>query len=184
MYWQYSSDVQKMPPKNIFLMVLAFLQGKPKKNESLWGVACGVFRMLRKNYGCVRVDFTQPFSLKVAAVCQLDINLTKLRADLFANIWILCCRSTWTPNGPGISKPPWPWSRSFFPPSSLHSTTITLPATDTFIVTRLLVCVWFMGLFLCFCADLIILFLMEKMGIIWISETCQMSRGGGRLSLT
>lgn len=40
-------------------------QGKPKKNESLWGVACGVLRMLRKNYGCVRVDFTQPFSLKV-----------------------------------------------------------------------------------------------------------------------
>uniref|UniRef100_A0A673MSU6 Glycerol-3-phosphate acyltransferase 1, mitochondrial n=1 Tax=Sinocyclocheilus rhinocerous TaxID=307959 RepID=A0A673MSU6_9TELE len=39
--------------------------GKPKKNESLWGIACGVFRMLRKNYGCVRVDFTQPFSLKV-----------------------------------------------------------------------------------------------------------------------
>uniref|UniRef100_A0A671NM43 Glycerol-3-phosphate acyltransferase 1, mitochondrial n=1 Tax=Sinocyclocheilus anshuiensis TaxID=1608454 RepID=A0A671NM43_9TELE len=38
--------------------------GKPKKNESLWGIACGVFRMLRKNYGCVRVDFTQPFSLK------------------------------------------------------------------------------------------------------------------------
>uniref|UniRef100_A0A674AIZ1 Glycerol-3-phosphate acyltransferase 1, mitochondrial n=1 Tax=Salmo trutta TaxID=8032 RepID=A0A674AIZ1_SALTR len=38
--------------------------GKPKKNESLWGVACGVLRMLRKNYGCVRVDFTQPFSLK------------------------------------------------------------------------------------------------------------------------
>ncbi|MBN3297207.1 GPAT1 acyltransferase, partial [Amia calva] len=38
--------------------------GKPKKNESLWGVARGVFRMLRKNYGCVRVDFTQPFSLK------------------------------------------------------------------------------------------------------------------------
>uniref|UniRef100_A0AAQ5ZKE7 Glycerol-3-phosphate acyltransferase 1, mitochondrial n=1 Tax=Amphiprion ocellaris TaxID=80972 RepID=A0AAQ5ZKE7_AMPOC len=38
--------------------------GKPKKNESLWGIACGVFRMLRKNYGCVRVDFNQPFSLK------------------------------------------------------------------------------------------------------------------------
>ncbi|XP_062859106.1 glycerol-3-phosphate acyltransferase 1, mitochondrial [Trichomycterus rosablanca] len=38
--------------------------GKPKKNESLWGVACGVWRMIRKNYGCVRVDFTQPFSLK------------------------------------------------------------------------------------------------------------------------
>uniref|UniRef100_A0A7N9AP73 Glycerol-3-phosphate acyltransferase 1, mitochondrial n=1 Tax=Mastacembelus armatus TaxID=205130 RepID=A0A7N9AP73_9TELE len=38
--------------------------GKPKKKESLWGIACGVFRMLRKNYGCVRVDFNQPFSLK------------------------------------------------------------------------------------------------------------------------
>uniref|UniRef100_A0A6Q2WXP3 Glycerol-3-phosphate acyltransferase 1, mitochondrial n=1 Tax=Esox lucius TaxID=8010 RepID=A0A6Q2WXP3_ESOLU len=36
--------------------------GKPKKNESLWGVACGVFRMLRKNYGCVRVDFTHQLS--------------------------------------------------------------------------------------------------------------------------
>ncbi|NXD19931.1 GPAT1 acyltransferase, partial [Spelaeornis formosus] len=38
--------------------------GKPKKNESLWSIARGVFRMLRKNYGCVRVDFAQPFSLK------------------------------------------------------------------------------------------------------------------------
>ncbi|XP_054839759.1 glycerol-3-phosphate acyltransferase 1, mitochondrial isoform X2 [Eublepharis macularius] len=38
--------------------------GKPKKNESLWSVTRGVFRMLRKNYGCVRVDFAQPFSLK------------------------------------------------------------------------------------------------------------------------
>ena len=48
-------------------MASLVVQGKPKKNESLWGVACGVFRMLRKNYGCVRVDFTQPFSLKVRA---------------------------------------------------------------------------------------------------------------------
>uniref|UniRef100_A0A7N6AWK8 Glycerol-3-phosphate acyltransferase 1, mitochondrial n=1 Tax=Anabas testudineus TaxID=64144 RepID=A0A7N6AWK8_ANATE len=39
--------------------------GKPKKNESWWGIACGVFRMMRKNYGCVRVDFNQPFSLKL-----------------------------------------------------------------------------------------------------------------------
>lgn len=38
--------------------------GKPKKDESLWSVARGVLRMLRKNYGCVRVDFAQPFSLK------------------------------------------------------------------------------------------------------------------------
>ncbi|OCT71236.1 glycerol-3-phosphate acyltransferase 1, mitochondrial [Xenopus laevis] len=38
--------------------------GKPKKDESLWSVARGVLRMLRKNYGSVRVDFAQPFSLK------------------------------------------------------------------------------------------------------------------------
>uniref|UniRef100_A0ACB8F9W8 Uncharacterized protein n=1 Tax=Sphaerodactylus townsendi TaxID=933632 RepID=A0ACB8F9W8_9SAUR len=46
--------------------------GKPKKNESLWSVARGVFRMLRKNYGCVRVDFAQPFSLKeyLDALCR------------------------------------------------------------------------------------------------------------------
>uniref|UniRef100_A0A8B9JXJ5 Glycerol-3-phosphate acyltransferase 1, mitochondrial n=1 Tax=Astyanax mexicanus TaxID=7994 RepID=A0A8B9JXJ5_ASTMX len=49
--------------------------GKPKKNESLWGVACGVFRMLRKNYGCVRVDFTQPFSLKEYLDTQRSRNL-------------------------------------------------------------------------------------------------------------
>uniref|UniRef100_A0ACB8F9L9 Uncharacterized protein n=1 Tax=Sphaerodactylus townsendi TaxID=933632 RepID=A0ACB8F9L9_9SAUR len=39
-------------------------RGKPKKNESPWSVARGVFLMLRKNYGCVRVDFAKPFSLK------------------------------------------------------------------------------------------------------------------------
>uniref|UniRef100_A0A672L6V7 Glycerol-3-phosphate acyltransferase 1, mitochondrial n=1 Tax=Sinocyclocheilus grahami TaxID=75366 RepID=A0A672L6V7_SINGR len=54
--------------------------GKPKKNESLWGIACGVFRMLRKNYGCVRVDFTQPFSLKEYLDTQrsrhLQVSLT------------------------------------------------------------------------------------------------------------
>ncbi|KAM6951223.1 glycerol-3-phosphate acyltransferase 1, mitochondrial [Aplochiton taeniatus] len=49
--------------------------GKPKKNESLWGVACGVFRMLRKNYGCVRVDFTQPFSLKEYLDTQRSRNM-------------------------------------------------------------------------------------------------------------
>ncbi|XP_053548717.1 glycerol-3-phosphate acyltransferase 1, mitochondrial [Bombina bombina] len=38
--------------------------GKPKKDEGLWSIARGVFRMLRKNYGCVRMDFAQPFSLK------------------------------------------------------------------------------------------------------------------------
>lgn len=41
-------------------------KGNPKKDESLWGIAKGVFRMLRKNYGCVRMDFAQPFSLNVS----------------------------------------------------------------------------------------------------------------------
>lgn len=52
-------------PVQILIIWFSVLQGKPKKNESWWGIACGVFRMLRKNYGCVRVDFNQPFSLKV-----------------------------------------------------------------------------------------------------------------------
>uniref|UniRef100_A0A8C2AND1 Glycerol-3-phosphate acyltransferase 1, mitochondrial n=1 Tax=Cyprinus carpio TaxID=7962 RepID=A0A8C2AND1_CYPCA len=51
--------------------------GKPKKNESLWGIACGVFRMLRKNYGCVRVDFTQPFSLKLMGLCSIMFFLCR-----------------------------------------------------------------------------------------------------------
>ncbi|KAL4841891.1 hypothetical protein H8958_018027 [Nasalis larvatus] len=50
--------------------------GKPKKNESLWSIARGVIRMLRKNYGCVRVDFAQPFSLK-------GIDLSTLVEDFF-----------------------------------------------------------------------------------------------------
>ncbi|XP_060950476.1 glycerol-3-phosphate acyltransferase 1, mitochondrial [Limanda limanda] len=49
--------------------------GKPKKNESLWGIACGVFRMLRKNYGCVRVDFNQPFSLKEYLASQRNRHI-------------------------------------------------------------------------------------------------------------
>uniref|UniRef100_A0A671YDT5 Glycerol-3-phosphate acyltransferase 1, mitochondrial n=1 Tax=Sparus aurata TaxID=8175 RepID=A0A671YDT5_SPAAU len=49
--------------------------GKPKKNESLWGIACGVFRMLRKNYGCVRVDFNQPFSLKEYLDSQRSLSV-------------------------------------------------------------------------------------------------------------
>uniref|UniRef100_A0A4W6BRN3 Glycerol-3-phosphate acyltransferase 1, mitochondrial n=1 Tax=Lates calcarifer TaxID=8187 RepID=A0A4W6BRN3_LATCA len=65
--------------------------GKPKKNESLWGIACGVFRMLRKNYGCVRVDFNQPFSLKVidhrstsAFIQELNVlKCLKLPEDIF-----------------------------------------------------------------------------------------------------
>uniref|UniRef100_A0A8C4WUD3 Glycerol-3-phosphate acyltransferase, mitochondrial n=1 Tax=Eptatretus burgeri TaxID=7764 RepID=A0A8C4WUD3_EPTBU len=39
--------------------------GQPKKSESLFGIFRGVLRMLRKNYGSVRVDFAQPFSIKV-----------------------------------------------------------------------------------------------------------------------
>uniref|UniRef100_A0A8C8JKY7 Glycerol-3-phosphate acyltransferase 1, mitochondrial n=1 Tax=Oncorhynchus tshawytscha TaxID=74940 RepID=A0A8C8JKY7_ONCTS len=55
--------------------------GKPKKNESLWGVACGVLRMLRKNYGCVRVDFTQPFSLKVRTESETLTQAPSVKPD-------------------------------------------------------------------------------------------------------
>uniref|UniRef100_A0A4W5NTN6 Glycerol-3-phosphate acyltransferase 1, mitochondrial n=1 Tax=Hucho hucho TaxID=62062 RepID=A0A4W5NTN6_9TELE len=56
--------------------------GKPKKNESLWGVACGVLRMLRKNYGCVRVDFTQPFSLKVRTESETITQALSVKIDV------------------------------------------------------------------------------------------------------
>uniref|UniRef100_A0A3B3Z700 Glycerol-3-phosphate acyltransferase 1, mitochondrial n=1 Tax=Periophthalmus magnuspinnatus TaxID=409849 RepID=A0A3B3Z700_9GOBI len=58
--------------------------GKPKKNESLWGIACGVFRMLRKNYGCVRVDFIQPFSLKV--ILKYVLHFSKVLCNI---LWLL-----------------------------------------------------------------------------------------------
>uniref|UniRef100_A0A8C7FUI0 Glycerol-3-phosphate acyltransferase 1, mitochondrial n=1 Tax=Oncorhynchus kisutch TaxID=8019 RepID=A0A8C7FUI0_ONCKI len=60
--------------------------GKPKKNESLWGVACGVLRMLRKNYGCVRVDFTQPFSLKEEQPNSRDLSDEPWRRQVIANL--------------------------------------------------------------------------------------------------
>lgn len=158
------------------LMFLLFpsLQGKPKKNESLWGVACGVFRMLRKNYGCVRVDFTQPFSLKVRAA---HLCLVKYKADLSPNDWILLLyrsRNTWTHSAVGIFSPLSHWSRSFSPPSSLHSMALPfrLPATNIIMWTAVYWyverCEWLMGLcsIMFFCADLIRLFLMEKMRII------------------
>uniref|UniRef100_A0A673JFC6 Glycerol-3-phosphate acyltransferase 1, mitochondrial n=1 Tax=Sinocyclocheilus rhinocerous TaxID=307959 RepID=A0A673JFC6_9TELE len=65
--------------------------GKPKKNESLWGIACGVFRMLRKNYGCVRVDFTQPFSLKVRAALLISVWLTASKSSAIMSSHIVAC---------------------------------------------------------------------------------------------
>lgn len=65
-----------------FLFIFNVFQGKPKKNESLWSVARGVFRMLRKNYGCVRVDFAQPFSLKVSFYFMTKIPLRNCEKDI------------------------------------------------------------------------------------------------------
>uniref|UniRef100_A0A3B5B6A2 Glycerol-3-phosphate acyltransferase 1, mitochondrial n=1 Tax=Stegastes partitus TaxID=144197 RepID=A0A3B5B6A2_9TELE len=72
--------------------------GKPKKNESLWGIACGVFRMLRKNYGCVRVDFNQPFSLKkclcLSIVCcswSLGVSTAANKSSAIMSTHIVAC---------------------------------------------------------------------------------------------
>uniref|UniRef100_A0A3B3D4L3 Glycerol-3-phosphate acyltransferase 1, mitochondrial n=1 Tax=Oryzias melastigma TaxID=30732 RepID=A0A3B3D4L3_ORYME len=71
--------------------------GKPKKNESWWGIACGVFRMLRKNYGCVRVDFNQPFSLKVigyssvlAFMRRMTNNLIEFSSSIMSTHIVAC----------------------------------------------------------------------------------------------
>uniref|UniRef100_A0A3Q3MGS3 Glycerol-3-phosphate acyltransferase 1, mitochondrial n=1 Tax=Mastacembelus armatus TaxID=205130 RepID=A0A3Q3MGS3_9TELE len=69
--------------------------GKPKKKESLWGIACGVFRMLRKNYGCVRVDFNQPFSLKVNYHISVPAFIErKLQLLCFCSYLSVVCHSS------------------------------------------------------------------------------------------
>ncbi|KAG9465715.1 hypothetical protein GDO78_017850 [Eleutherodactylus coqui] len=61
--------------------------GKPKKDESLWGIARGVFRMLRKNYGCVRIDFAQPFSLKSVVSVTPDLRMdSPARRQIITNL--------------------------------------------------------------------------------------------------
>uniref|UniRef100_A0A3Q3WT59 Glycerol-3-phosphate acyltransferase 1, mitochondrial n=1 Tax=Mola mola TaxID=94237 RepID=A0A3Q3WT59_MOLML len=65
--------------------------GKPKENESLWGIACGVFRMLRKNYGCVRVDFNQPFSLKEYLDTQRSPALPLLLSHYLCTLVVGLC---------------------------------------------------------------------------------------------
>uniref|UniRef100_A0A7N8WQQ0 Glycerol-3-phosphate acyltransferase 1, mitochondrial n=1 Tax=Mastacembelus armatus TaxID=205130 RepID=A0A7N8WQQ0_9TELE len=67
--------------------------GKPKKKESLWGIACGVFRMLRKNYGCVRVDFNQPFSLKVNYHISVPAFIERKLQLLWPNILLSIAES-------------------------------------------------------------------------------------------
>ena len=42
-----------------------FEQGLPKKPESFIGALKALLKVCRTKFGCVRVDFCQPFSLKV-----------------------------------------------------------------------------------------------------------------------
>jgi glycerol-3-phosphate O-acyltransferase 1/2 len=38
--------------------------GKPKKRETFFGACCAIWRVFTSEYGGVRLDFAQPFSLK------------------------------------------------------------------------------------------------------------------------
>ncbi|XP_078455542.1 glycerol-3-phosphate acyltransferase 1, mitochondrial [Lampetra planeri] len=53
--------------------------GQPKKSESLLGILGGALRMLWKNYGYVRVDFAQPYSLKeyMQTINSIDIAASR-----------------------------------------------------------------------------------------------------------
>ena len=46
-------------------MVDIFLQGLPKKSESFFVAMKGIWSVLKGHYGSVRMNFAQPFSLKV-----------------------------------------------------------------------------------------------------------------------
>lgn len=43
--------------------------GEPKQPETLWGTISAIFKTITSFYGLMRVDFNQPFSLKV---CELS----------------------------------------------------------------------------------------------------------------
>lgn len=43
--------------------------------------------MLRKNYGCVRVDFAQPFSLKVSFYFMTKIPLRNYEKDILNDLY-------------------------------------------------------------------------------------------------
>jgi len=52
----------------LFKLIVALLQGEPKVGESFWRAIVGIYRVLTGFYGMVRVDFSQPFSVKVCRV--------------------------------------------------------------------------------------------------------------------
>jgi len=47
---------------------LWMLQGEPEVRGTFWHAIIAIYRMLMGFYGMVRVDFSQPFSVKVHSV--------------------------------------------------------------------------------------------------------------------
>jgi glycerol-3-phosphate O-acyltransferase len=50
---------------NIMRLFYWSLKGVAKKKESFFGAIRGIWSVMRNHYGNVRVDFAQPFSMKV-----------------------------------------------------------------------------------------------------------------------
>ena len=57
----------------------SLLQGLPKVKETFMGAVKAIFRVFFNTYGSVRVDFAQPFSLKVRAKSKLLIYIFSLK---------------------------------------------------------------------------------------------------------
>ena len=61
-------------PLNVYVTYVQIFQGLPKKNETFFGALRGIWGVLSANFGSVRVDFTQPFSLRVSISRKLLVN--------------------------------------------------------------------------------------------------------------
>jgi len=55
-------------PNWLLNRLLWTFQGEPKVYETFWRAVVAIYRVLMRFYGMVRVDFSQPFSVKVPNV--------------------------------------------------------------------------------------------------------------------
>jgi hypothetical protein len=62
-------------------MVIFFspmLQGRRKRGESFWGACKAIFNIICGDFGIVRVDFAQPFSVQVSTIMFTACSLTHM----------------------------------------------------------------------------------------------------------
>jgi len=56
--------------------------GQPKKKETFFSAISTFFKAIYSHYGIMRVDFNNPYRLRVSAYCYLFINFTRTQCLL------------------------------------------------------------------------------------------------------